>query len=359
VVYHEGGTVYFDPALDRYLDSPLQPVEARLAQGADLLDAVIDGARRFELDVGAWVVALHNTRLGTDHPGCVQETAGGDRLVHALCPANPDVRAYVMALIEDVASRGFDHLLLESLSYMPFDHGYHHERALLGLDARTRFLLGLCFCRHCLEVGATAGTDVARLRDWVRDQLRLVLARGDALSDLPANQDWASGACEGDLGRYLAARTDTVTRLAKAVAEVGGAAGVPDVCFIDHAGAVLGYATGYPETAERAVDVGWRDGISVGQIGAVMGVATTAYFADPDRLATEVHGYIEELSPDSKPHVILRPMPPDTRSGHELTPKLELLSAMGVDVVSFYHYGLMRLESIDWTKRALAAIDSE
>ena len=76
--------------------------------------------------------------------------------------------------IEDVAARGFDHLLVEALTFMPFDHGYHHERALIELDARTRFLLGLCFCPHCLLPARRPGPTWPGSGEWVRAEVRRV-----------------------------------------------------------------------------------------------------------------------------------------------------------------------------------------
>jgi hypothetical protein len=274
-----------------------------------------------------------------------------------LCPSNPDVRTYALALVEDVAARGFDHLLVEALTFMPFDHGYHHERALIELDARTRFLLGLCFCPHCLIAGEAAGSDVTRLRQWVRAEVRRVFADGNALSDLPPDREWAWSSCDGELGRYLAARTDTISGLAAAAARTALAAGAGEIGFIDPSGAMLGYATGHPDTTERAVEIGWRVGVTCDRIGEVMNVAATAYFADPARLRREMEAYLDTVPLSSGVHVILRPMPPDTRSGPELISRMRALPSQGVGVVSFYHYGLMRLESLEWIRKALEATE--
>jgi hypothetical protein len=353
VIYQEGGTVCFEPDLKRY--GALTPVEAKLTRGSDLCARTIEQAQDMGMRIGAWIVALHNTRLGSMHPDCVQETAAGDRLIHSLCPSHPEAQAYALALIADVASRGFDHVLVEALSFMPFEHGYHHERALLGLDARTRFLLGVCFCPHCRRAGEHAGADVSRLREWVDAEVRRVLDSGAALTDRSPDREWAWNGCGGELGRYLEARIETVTRLATAAVQSCMESGTEELAFVDHSGAVLGYATGHPESEDRAVDIGWRDGISAQRIGAEMDLATTAYFADPNRLRTEIQAYRGALPAERTPHVILRPMPPDSRSATELVARMTVVASEDVEVVSFYHYGLMRLESLGWIRRALAA----
>ena len=54
------------------------------------------------LAVNAWLVPLHNTRLGQAYPDITVENAFGDRYVYSLCPSSPDAREYAIALCKDV-----------------------------------------------------------------------------------------------------------------------------------------------------------------------------------------------------------------------------------------------------------------
>ena len=116
------------------------------------------------LTVRAWTVFLHNGALAAAHPDCAPENAYGDRYVTDLCPANPDVRAFARALAADVAGLGVATICAESLHYHPLEHGYAHERYFVPLGPRSRFLLGLCFCPHCLEAARSDGVDGEEVR---------------------------------------------------------------------------------------------------------------------------------------------------------------------------------------------------
>ncbi|MGH2378640.1 MAG: hypothetical protein ACRDGT_09195 [Candidatus Limnocylindria bacterium] len=353
VLFLEGGTVYFHPEPARYADTPLRPSVAAIAARDDPLARLAAAAERAGLATSAWVVVCHNSRLGGAHPDCAVESAFGDRLIHSLCPSNPAVRAYAMALIGDVARYRLGSIKLEALSFLPFDHGYHHERSFVPLGERDRFFLGLCFCRHCLAAAAAAGVDGERLRAHVRSEMERVLASVENEDGRPIEAERLRAECDGELGRYAEVRAATVSSLAgECVDAVRASSATTRVSFIDHSGAVLGYATGMPAKATPAVEIGWRDGIAASDLaGRVDALTVLGYFRDRDRLVREVRAY-REASPSGRLEVLLRPMHPDVRGGEDLTAKVEALRPLGVDL-GFYHYGLMRLEALGWIGRAL------
>ena len=80
-----------------------------------------------------------STGPGRAAPSTPRANAFGDPMLTELCPANPDVAAYVRALSADIARRGVQTIVAESLHYHPLEHGYHHERYFLHLGARTQF----------------------------------------------------------------------------------------------------------------------------------------------------------------------------------------------------------------------------
>ena len=104
--------------------------------------------------VKAWTNGMHSTVHGSAHPDCAVTNAFGDTFITSLCPANPHVRAYVRALAGDLGRYPLEAYLAESLCFMPFDHGYHHERTLVPISATVKYLLGLCCCRHCLAAAS-------------------------------------------------------------------------------------------------------------------------------------------------------------------------------------------------------------
>ena len=91
VYFPEDGTAYFRTTASRY--GAIKPIENHLLAGRDILRELTDDG---SMQVNAWMVLLHNTLLGTEHPEAAVANAFGDRYVYALCPSHPDSRAYAI-----------------------------------------------------------------------------------------------------------------------------------------------------------------------------------------------------------------------------------------------------------------------
>src|SRR5207249_9749963 len=220
-----GGRVFFRPDASRYQEGGLQPVVSKLAQESDVLaDLCSEGARR-GLRVRAWTVYLHNYTLGEAHPECTCRNAFGDRHLTDLCPSNPRVRAYVTALTSDIASRGVASAVAESLHFHGLEHGFHHERYFIELGALGRYLLGLCFCEHCLAAARRHGVDAGRLHREARAELENRFATQP--DPEPAELDRADlgSFAGGELGGYLESRSKSVASLVAECAESAKAEG--------------------------------------------------------------------------------------------------------------------------------------
>jgi hypothetical protein len=356
VAYLEGGTVYFQPQKKRY--AGLKPRVAAVAEAADPLAMLCEAAQRRGMRTSAWLVLLHNTRLAMEMPDCAPRTALGDRLLNSLCPAHPEVRQFAQLLAADVARYRLESIKLEALAYMPFDHGYHHERSFVPLSPNLRFLLGVCFCPHCLEHARSMYVDADRVHHWAAEKISSVLESATNETHETAIEDEIiRAACTGEVGRYLDARLDVVTSLAERVtAAVHTVSPQTRVTFLDLSGATLGYATGRPSTDRTATTIAWRDGIDVAALGrACDALGMLGYFADSARLEREVRAY-RALLPSGRLEVLLRPMPPDSTAADELAEKVSVLRHLEIGDIGFYHYGLMRLEALGWIAHALGTV---
>ena len=152
VYFPEDGTVYFRPDPNRY--GVIKPVPNHMLEDRDVLEEVCNNPR---MSAHAWLVLMHNTRLGEAYPDATAVNAFGDRYIYNLCPSAPAARRYAVALCADVADRyAIDGISLETPGFLPYAHGFHHEFALVRQNAWLDRLLGLCFCEHCLA-GAAAG----------------------------------------------------------------------------------------------------------------------------------------------------------------------------------------------------------
>jgi hypothetical protein len=328
------GGLHFPP--DRSLYGRLEPRVHAAALERDVLAETCTEAAARGLSVRAWTVFLHADRPG-EHQDCTTQSTFGDRYPADLCPANPDVRAYVRALVADVARYDVAAILAESVHYHPVEHGHEHERYFLELGARARYLLGLCFCEHCLARAGSAGLDGDRLRADVRAELERVFADRRAVVEGELDPD----AFGGELAEYLRVRADTVTSLAAEAAEVADAAGTRFV-FMDLSGAVKGYATGRP-SGGPAAEVAWRYGIDLAGLAQVCPeIEVLGYAADVDRVRVDLETYRAALG-DSRLSVALRPSPPDCEEAGNLAAKVALVRELGLARVDFYHYGFVRL----------------
>jgi len=167
----EGDVCYFHPDPSSYRETKLKPLVSRTAGTRDCLAEV---AKRLgpDLRLVSWTVGAHNTRLGLAHPECAVRNVYGDRLPHALCPANNDVKEYLKALCRDLATHyPLWGIQLEAFCWMGLAHGHHHERDLVGLSPVEQDLMGLCVCPDCEQKAGRAGVDVSEVRVSAKDIL--------------------------------------------------------------------------------------------------------------------------------------------------------------------------------------------
>jgi hypothetical protein len=354
VRYLEGGAVFFAPQWSRYKGLRLKPHPSELVGSDDPLGDLCEVAEGRDMSVNAWAVYLHSDRLGFDHPECATQNAFGDRYLTDLCPANPDVRAYARALTSDIVSYGVSNIFAESLHFHGLGHGYHHERYFEELGTVGTYLLGLCFCGHCLEVARLSGVDVELVHRRVRDELALCF-EGEQGCNQPEEltREVLEPFGGGQLLGYIEARIQTVTSLAEEISAASGEN--TNVAFLDLSGAEKGFTTGEP-TGEASIKLGWQNGVEVAALKETCDTITvTGYAADPARLALDLGAYRSVVSDAARLGVLLRPMPPDCRSADNLAGKVKLVRELGLGRVDFYHYGFCRLRALDWIRQSLMA----
>ena len=355
------GEVFFQPTEERYSETQIRPIPSPLVAKRDPLQTLCDEAGERGLAVRAWTNNMHNTDLGERYPDCTVQNVFGDAIITCLCPANPDVRAYVAAMSTDIARYPIHSLLLESLGYMPYDHGYHHERTLLPLSGAQRLLMSLCFCPHCRAAGVAAGADMARIQRFVRTELEHVLAGEPSATDgLPLEQAAVGALADGELALFLQARIAVVSSLAQSVvAAVQQVRPIP-VVFMELSGGLRGVGSGMTVAGgpTAAPERAWQDGVDVRAVAqACAGLAVLGYTSDAERLGADLAAYRELLPPDRALAVALRPMLPDCQSAADVARLLGIARGFAPDWIDFYHYGLMRLSNLDWVGQALGDIN--
>ena len=340
VYFPEDGTVYFRPNPDRY--GEIKPVPNHMLEDLDVLEEVCNSPR---MSAHAWLVLMHNTRLGETHPDATVVNAFGDRYVYNLCPFAPAARRYAVALCADVAERyAIDGISLETPGFLPYAHGFHHEFALVRQNAWLDRLLGLCFCEHCLAGAGAADIDGARLRHKVCETIERYLSSGLDFPDDMADAFWlADVVLDPDLARFLRWRCEVVSSL---VAEIRAAV------RSDASVAVI------PSVA-RPTGGAWYEGSDLAALASAAGIVEVCFYEPgPARIRSDLWDVRRRLAHgDGRPRGILRPGHPDLAGREAVLDAVAALAAGGVEDLAFYNYGHLRQASLDWMEEALAALE--
>ncbi|MDX6248416.1 MAG: hypothetical protein QOF10_1776 [Kribbellaceae bacterium] len=320
---------------------PIIPV----AQGRDLLAELCVSAGKRGMPVDAWVVYLHEDASQlSDFEGCVVN-AFGDRYPRLRCPSSPRTRRYARAVTENVARYPIRSILAEGLHWYPFEHGDHHERTQLAATPRSAHLLSVCFCASCEAAAAAHGLDSRRVAERCRNEIDAEIS---GLAGVPGGVLLEEGLLEA----YLDLRTRAVSTLVAECADIA-AAQRKQFVFIDLSAGRAGWSDGN-SSGPLGVDAAPELGIDVASLARTVPLAVAIYTADPARVSLELSAYREVVGSGDL-RVILRPMPPDVRSDHELPDKLNRIREKGVSDVAFYQYGLARRVDLARIPLALAA----
>lgn len=282
------------------------------------------------LGVTGWLVALHNSPLATAHPDLALRNVFGTPYRHALCPAQPEVVAYAVALARDLARQDVDALDVEALGYLGWAHAGHHEKVGVPLRPVDVHLLSLCVCPACRTAIAAHGGDPDRLADRAARAVRAQVTDPRPESD---ERDVAAATTEvlgvADHAAVRAARAAVVLALVRRVA---AAVAVP----LD-----LRTSTREDEHAGKAT-------------GDVPGLAAAAGAVTVTSLTTDLRAVDGELRaldaagvPRGRTTVGLSLMHPHVRSAAELVAAREHLAAAGVVRTCWYGHGLAAPARLD------------
>ncbi|WP_158813463.1 hypothetical protein [Methylocapsa sp. S129] len=338
VYFPEDGTIYFQPEARRWDKSRLKPKVADIVRNGDVLRDFVDQRARTGLSVSAWTVCLHNMRLGLLHPDVVTRNAFGDANPFSLCPSHPDAREYVCALVEDMsANYQPDAIELETPCFMPYAHGYHHEKDGVGLTAEDDFLLSLCFCPACLARAAKTGVDGEAARRTTRRLVAEAFERDiprplwpdfrrlglDALRDHP------------EIQYYARWRTEPVTSL---VAEIRNRA--------------------HPASKIYVIDIldGWLGGCDAAALGrACDGMIFCVYDMSAKETGDVIAKARAALGPGRFVGAGFRVFHPEMADSADLVSKTSAAVAAGAEGINFYNFGLVPAARLDWVRAAAAA----
>lgn len=318
---------YFQPD-DRY--GTLEPTPYEGMDG----DWVADVAREIDdLRLTSWTVGCHNSRLGMANTDVTLESPFGDDLVFGLCPSHPAVQSYLRALVGDLADRQeFDRIELETFDYFyGTGFGWHHQKINAELGMLGEFLFGLCFCEHCRENAEAADVDVAQARETTVSTLEDLIA-GRLPADTAPDQ-WLRE--QPQVGAYVDVREDVLVDLYAELATVSGAT-------------PLGYYVGTPAPGRE-----WMTGIDLDRIARHVDYYCVPAYESSEEAVLDAYDTVDALTGDIPLHVGLLPGHPAIHDGATVRDIVDGLRGADVPRVSFYNYGLLPAQSLDWIGAAI------
>lgn len=158
------GAAFYRPVRTGAWSGRLIPAEADWVDDPDPFGNATALLSDAGLEVAAWTVLTHSTRVGEANPDIVVVNCFGEPYPYALCPQSGEVREYAATLaaeaLRDTASSA---IVLEACGQLGIQHGGHHEKTAGAYDDRTRRLLSICCCPACRQAWTGRGLDADRV----------------------------------------------------------------------------------------------------------------------------------------------------------------------------------------------------
>jgi hypothetical protein len=347
VVFPQSGTLYYRPDTAWHGKQRIVPPVWPTALEDDFWPRLREATARRGMTLSAWTLGLHNSGIGNAYPDTAVVNAYGDRITTDLCAFHPDVAVYLTAAMRDIAANlGVDRVLIESLQHMPFRHGYHHEVIGVPTGPLVDFLLSLDFNPYTVEAGKAAGIDMHAVRSWVK--LTLDRHFADPFAAEP-QMDWATlrAAVAGEMGAYLDLRREGISTLLTAVVAEIRAVSRARIALCDF-GPLYGLA---PD--ERT----WEDGVDIGLAAQLVDeLHPTFYFTDMEVHRRKFAQYRALLGGEKPMLPAIRAILPQTPSREALRDQVLALTSDAAGF-SFYNYGFMAPQVLDWLRETLAEVN--
>ena len=213
------------------------------------------------------------------------------------------------------------------MSFGGYGHSHFHPKIGLDLGPGGRFLFSLCFCDACEREATAARIDIQAVRSRALAHIERVFKSGLPIEASPEELIDA----DTDLQSLARFRDDTVTTL---IRDVVHAAGKP----------VRILAMGDRHTS--ALDFN-----PVAEL--VDAVEILCYTSDRDRIRKMIERAAIDTGSPNRVGVGLQAYPPASPSPQTLRTSVQTVRKAGVDRTSFYNYGIMPKQNLDWIRQSL------
>lgn len=342
--YPEPGAFYFEPDAAWYQKSKIKPPISKLAS-RDFYKQLRNETAHRGMKLTAWSLGLHNSYIGLNYPHTSAVNVFGDLDHTSLCPASEDVRQLFLDMYTDLSQNyEFDSILIESMEFMPFRHGYHHEVIGVPVSATEDFFLSLSFSGDFCQKARSYGIDIDGIKDFIRRWLENNLSDPFA-GKIEMSWNEIEGAAGGRMRSLLELREELVGSLLKDISKQIVSCSSAKVSVLD-------FGPLYPLGPRNA---SWQSGANLEIIAnCASEIHPTFYYSDPQLFQQKVDEYVGVLSklprqPDMIPAV--RAILPQVGSLKDLTRQVDYLKPHSKGM-TFYNYGFMAYKTLDWISEA-------
>jgi hypothetical protein len=304
----------------------------------------LDRLAKANIPLAAWTVFHHGSSLAGRNPQLTIHNVYGDSYPFALCPSQPAVRAFSRQLARALCATGFyDTLDLETIGYLGYAHGHHHEVAAVPCGTAAQFLLSLCFCDACSEMVSRAGIDLHCLKRLIRELLEARFAADDAISTHPEDSEQIATLLVlfPELQEFIRLRIAVVSTL---VNEIRSVASNVDLSVFTSS------FVGSPSNI-------WMEGVSLPGLKQTVDVAhLLAYTADSDRVNNDLAFCKSQIGDPSRLCLTQNLGIPITPTlGHAMQ-KIDFAWKQGVRRFGFFNYGFLGPGRLAWLREISAEL---
>lgn len=335
-----GAVAAFEPNAVRYERAGLLPVPYVDVARANVLAQAREACTARGMDLGLWIVALHNSTLGETHPDLCIQNCFGDVYTYALCPTQPRVQAYVSALVDDVCAQFQpQRLLLEAIGYLGMRHGVHHELFMIEWAEPLELLLGICFCPACMRRAQEAAIDVDTLRTRVAAWAHQYVNEERVLPLEATYGETASLLVEiPQLWTYLRVCSATVAQL------------VRDVCTVAQRYNVA--LEVIPSSFHRPAARAWLERAPFAELdGTCDGLIVLAYCDSAAQVSADLR-WATALARQTPIVAGLNACAPNIKDDATLVAQARAAREANCAAVYYYNYGLLSSRRLEWVARA-------
>ena len=347
IYFPEGGVIYFRPSEAKFRDIPITPCTSHLAAN-NVFASALRHSERIGLQLTAWFVGTHNSRLAAKHPEFAVRNAFGDSYIYALCPSHEAVREYLHVLLDDFLSQyAVQAVELESVGYLGFYHGYHHEAYSVNLGPFEQALLALCFCPGCQRMGIDAGIDVEKIQFGICSTIDERIAdssRQDESFETSLSELMEYVTARSDLSHFLQIRSETVTGVIRTLSQTARRRNARI------------FSTG--PVFVRSDVLGWVEGMDVRAISWILDrFEVSLYFEESERRVHEARAAMKLQLP-CEVQAAVHAGHPFCRSEEDLMATLTSVREAGFTSVGFYNYGTLPEYRLNWIRQAVQLLRS-